>query len=102
MWIGPIIQIQEIPVEREERNERCSGKVEEKGEGRMEGEKEKKRVKRERNSKLVLGLGEIKSRINNAESLLRNRDYCDIYQDVYMLNNFPEYMDSPLIIATSD
>lgn len=48
MWIGPIIQIQEIPVEREERNERCSGKVEEKGEGRMEGEKEKKRVKRER------------------------------------------------------
>lgn len=42
----PIIQIQEIPIEREERNERCSGKEEEKGEGRMEGEKEKERERR--------------------------------------------------------
>lgn len=41
----------------------------------MEGEKEKERERRRKvNSKLVLGLGEIKSRINNAEFLLRNTD----------------------------
>lgn len=62
-------------MERQQGSERCRGKKEEKLGGRMEGEKEKARERRRKvNSKLVLELGEIKSRINNAEYLLRNRD----------------------------